>query len=216
MSESETDERPALGRAAIVAAARRIADSEGLAALTLRRIASEFDTGQASLYRHIANRAELLQLLADDLTTSYPVVRSDGAGSTADVVRQWGALYHHLADHPWAARLIAEGVYLGRGADDTARVLIEQLERLGLDADTSNRVYRGLWRLTLGHLLSDHPFGQPHTDGARDTKRFRPERVDEGYAWDLRRYIGGQTESTRQGRPASTRGRSVQGSRDSA
>lgn len=190
-SGSATDERPALSRPAIVAAARRIADSEGLPALTLRRVAAEFGTGQASLYRHIAGRAELLCLLADDLADGYPVVRSGSVGSAAGVVRQWLALYRHLADHPWAAGLIAEGVYLGQGAEDTARALLAQLRGLGLDADAAARLYRGLWHLTLGNLLSDHPFGQPHTRATVRARRSRPVPAEDAYGWEVRRLIAG-------------------------
>lgn len=199
MTKPVINERPALRRAAIVAAARRIADSEGLAALTLRRIAAEFDTGQASLYRHIANRAELLHLLADDLAATYPIMGAGAVRSTTGVVRQWKALHDQLADHPWSAKLIADGVYLGRGADDTARALIAQLERIGLDPDVAARTYRALWHLTLGHLLSDHPFGHPHTDDTHNARRARPAHTDDdGFGWELRRLIvGAQTEPRR-------------------
>jgi hypothetical protein len=47
-------------RARIVAEARLIADEEGLEALTLRRLATRLEAGQASLYRHVADRGELL------------------------------------------------------------------------------------------------------------------------------------------------------------
>jgi AcrR family transcriptional regulator len=49
----------------IVDAAIALVDTEGLAALTVRRLADDLDTGSASLYRHVASREELLVLMVD-------------------------------------------------------------------------------------------------------------------------------------------------------
>jgi AcrR family transcriptional regulator len=49
----------------IVEAAIALVDAEGLAALTVRRLATGLRTGSASLYRHVASREELLVLMVD-------------------------------------------------------------------------------------------------------------------------------------------------------
>lgn len=58
-------DKPQLSREAIVAAAMRIVDGEGLDAVSMRRIAHEFGTGAASLYAYVANKDELLDLIFD-------------------------------------------------------------------------------------------------------------------------------------------------------
>jgi TetR/AcrR family tetracycline transcriptional repressor len=58
-------EKPQLSRDAIVAAAIRIVDSEGLDAVSMRRVAQEFGTGAASLYAYVASKDQLLDLLFD-------------------------------------------------------------------------------------------------------------------------------------------------------
>ncbi|MEV6105898.1 TetR/AcrR family transcriptional regulator [Streptomyces sp. NPDC051940] len=55
----------ALTRDAIVDAAMRIVDAEGVDALSMRRVAQALDTGAASLYAHVENKEELLSLLLD-------------------------------------------------------------------------------------------------------------------------------------------------------
>jgi AcrR family transcriptional regulator len=57
--------RRSLSKQAIVDAAVRVLDAEGLDALTMRRVGQELDTGGASLYAHIANKEELLELVVD-------------------------------------------------------------------------------------------------------------------------------------------------------
>lgn len=54
-----------LTRARILAAAFAVADGEGLAALSMRRIASELGAATMSLYRHVAHKDDLLLLMMD-------------------------------------------------------------------------------------------------------------------------------------------------------
>ncbi|HEV3171382.1 MAG TPA: TetR/AcrR family transcriptional regulator [Actinocrinis sp.] len=69
-------EKPALSREAIVEAALRIVDTEGLDAVSMRRIAQEFGTGAASLYAYVANKDELFDLVVDavmaEIADSWP------------------------------------------------------------------------------------------------------------------------------------------------
>ncbi len=57
--------RVQLDREQIIDAALRISDAEGIDAVSMRRIAAEFDTGPSSLYAHVSNKDELLRLMFD-------------------------------------------------------------------------------------------------------------------------------------------------------
>jgi AcrR family transcriptional regulator len=57
--------KPALSRDAIVAAALDIARTEGVDALSMRRVAAALDTGPASLYVYVADVRELQELVFD-------------------------------------------------------------------------------------------------------------------------------------------------------
>ncbi|MBF6173496.1 TetR/AcrR family transcriptional regulator [Nocardia blacklockiae] len=151
-----------LTRDVIVAAARRIADAEGLAALTLRRVAQELDTGQASLYRHIADRRELLALLNDDLARAFPVVRSGPPRER--IRRQWLGAHRVLLDHPWAARVIIEASSVTATALPFADSALDALLRAGLRPELAARTYRAVWQLLLGYVVNDHPLGHPGFD----------------------------------------------------
>src|SRR4051794_17713183 len=54
-----------LGAAAIVAAGIAVADAEGLAALSMRRVAAELGAAPMSLYRHVRDKDELLLKMMD-------------------------------------------------------------------------------------------------------------------------------------------------------
>src|SRR5580693_7642764 len=63
--------RPRHDRAAITAIAVRIADAEGLAAVTMRRVAGEAGIAVMSLYNYVRAKDQLGQLMADRLAGEY-------------------------------------------------------------------------------------------------------------------------------------------------
>jgi AcrR family transcriptional regulator len=184
MSARRDPSRP-LTTTAIVEAARRVADSEGLTGLNLRRVARELGTGQASLYRHISSRRELMALLAGDLASGFPLVLAEEAPPAERVVLQWKALRRHLLEHPWGASIIAEGEWVPDSAQPVFEQCLALLRRPGLDRASATRAYRTLWCLLLGDLLSHHPFGHG-VDERQD-----PEEV---FTWGVRRLLAGAGE----------------------
>jgi AcrR family transcriptional regulator len=57
--------KPALDIDRIARAALRIADAEGLAAVSMQRVAGELDFTKMALYRYVAGKAELLAVMID-------------------------------------------------------------------------------------------------------------------------------------------------------
>jgi AcrR family transcriptional regulator len=73
---ARTERRP-LTRDAIVDAALTLLDREGLAGLSMRKLAQEFDVGAASLYWHVGDKEELLGLLLDRIVGETEVPDPD-------------------------------------------------------------------------------------------------------------------------------------------
>ncbi|QUH03120.1 TetR/AcrR family transcriptional regulator C-terminal domain-containing protein [Saccharopolyspora erythraea] len=96
-----------LSRERVVGAAVAIADSEGLDALTMRRVAAQLDVGVMSLYRHVPSREELTLLMMGEVFERYRLpgqVPSDWrAGLELMARRQW-EIYRQ---HPWVARIVS-------------------------------------------------------------------------------------------------------------
>jgi AcrR family transcriptional regulator len=71
--------RPAQwSRAAITEIALRVADGEGLEAVSMRRVAAELGTGAASLYRYVETRDDLLDLMTDATGAEYELAPPSG------------------------------------------------------------------------------------------------------------------------------------------
>jgi AcrR family transcriptional regulator len=109
---------PEHDRARISAAAVALADADGLAAVSMRRIASVLGTAPASLYRYVDFRDELLELMADTVAGELDLSRPPSGDWRADLV----ALAHQLRDayrrHPWLLDLVPGRVGIGPRAVD--------------------------------------------------------------------------------------------------
>jgi AcrR family transcriptional regulator len=93
-------------RATIAALAVRLADAEGLDAVTMRRLAGELGIAVMSLYNYVPAREHLAQLLTDQLAGeyTYPVTQvPDPRAAIVDLARQTRDIARH---HPWLAGLL--------------------------------------------------------------------------------------------------------------
>ncbi|MET7740822.1 TetR/AcrR family transcriptional regulator C-terminal domain-containing protein [Streptomyces sp. NPDC005385] len=85
-----------------VAAALAVADAEGLAAVSMRRVAGDLGSGTASLYRYITNRDELVDLMVDAAQGEDPLPEPTGDWR-ADLGAVARGLRTTLLRHPWLA-----------------------------------------------------------------------------------------------------------------
>jgi len=74
-----TPARQPLSQDAIVDAAIRVLDAEGLDAVSMRRVAEELKTGPASLYAHVENKEELLDLVRERVLAEVRLPTPDPA-----------------------------------------------------------------------------------------------------------------------------------------
>ena len=106
-----TRDRPAkapLSEAAIVDAALAIARKEGLAAVTMRRVATELDTGAASLYVYVRNRDQLLRAMLDRVAGEIPLVKPDPKRWRKQLLTLLDAFREGLETYPGLATVLPE------------------------------------------------------------------------------------------------------------
>lgn len=72
-SRRDRPAKAALSQGVIVETALRLVSSEGVDAVTMRRVAQELDTGPASLYVYVSNRRHLLDLVLDQVMAEITV-----------------------------------------------------------------------------------------------------------------------------------------------
>ncbi len=97
--------KPGLSVEAIVTAAIRLADAEGLEAVSMARVAEQLGFTTMSLYRHVASKEELLQLMWNGSAQGAEDLVLDGDGWRARL-RAWATVQREMIDrHPWITQM---------------------------------------------------------------------------------------------------------------
>jgi AcrR family transcriptional regulator len=123
--------KPALTVERIVDAATRIADAEGLAAMSMRRVADELGVGAMTLYRYVPGKGELLDVMLDSAYAELPLreVTGDWRKKLDEVARENRELY---VSHPWMLYVATSRPPLGPGVMAKYEWELEAVEGIGL------------------------------------------------------------------------------------
>lgn len=105
--------RRSLSREVIVAAAAKVLRAEGIDAVSMRRVATELGTGAASLYAHVANKDELLDLLFDEALAEVALPVPDPGRWQEQVTRLWVDSHAALGRNGDIARVALGRIPLG-------------------------------------------------------------------------------------------------------
>jgi AcrR family transcriptional regulator len=162
--------RRALTLEAILDAAMALLDAHGAAALTMRNIADALGCRQASLYRHVRNREELVTLLADQATrvaSSPPPDDLDWAGQTA-----WSArlFREHLRRHPGLVSLLHGTERLGPNSLAGVEYSLELFTGAGLSPRLAAAAASSLATFIVGSVQFNLGLDASHPDERRDRR----------------------------------------------
>ncbi|HEY7342936.1 MAG TPA: TetR/AcrR family transcriptional regulator C-terminal domain-containing protein [Ktedonobacterales bacterium] len=129
-------QRPSLSREQIVRAAIELADAEGLEELSMRRLATKLGAGAMSLYWHIPNKEDLLDLMLDaafgEMTLPEPL-----SGAWRADLRQFAHLtLGVLRRHTWLPSLLSSRLLPGPNTLRYVELFLADLGGLGLDDTT--------------------------------------------------------------------------------
>src|SRR5258708_3199184 len=132
---SVKEKEPGLSRSRLVAEALNLIQEDGLDALSMRGLADRLNVKAASLYWHVRDRRELVELLAESILETAGPARSrpDWRSSVLDA---GGALGERVAGQKDANRILLEGPdSLGRsGSCATVKGLLEAAGLLPAEA----------------------------------------------------------------------------------
>jgi AcrR family transcriptional regulator len=123
--------KPQLSVERIVVEAIRIADAEGLEALSMRRVASELGVGTMSLYRYVPGKAELLDLMLDRVNAipEGATLGDDWRTAMETMMRGLWSLY---TEHTWLPWVDQSRPVLGPNAMASLELALAALDDAGL------------------------------------------------------------------------------------
>jgi AcrR family transcriptional regulator len=132
--------RRGLSLEGIVEAAIGIAAADGLAAVSMGRVAAELGVSTMALYRYVAAKDELLALMVDATAADPPAAPAPGEGWREGLARWAWAELGVYRRHPWVLRIPISGppatpnqvLWLERGLRCLRDTALEEGEKLGV------------------------------------------------------------------------------------
>ena len=145
---------PAHSRAKIAAIAIRVADAEGLDAASIRRIAAEVGSGAASLYRYVANKQDLFDLMADTVLGEdlLPRLSRSWRADLRKIARLCRRMYLR---HPWMLTVSGFRMLNGTNLLRWVEFTLAAVDGRGLDIDEMLMLSNTLFAYARGHAASE-------------------------------------------------------------
>jgi AcrR family transcriptional regulator len=124
--------QPRLTRSAILVAALRIVDADGIAALTMRRLAADLGVNPMSIYHHLPGRAAVLSGLVEHVFSQLPAPA--GGGSWQDRLTSAAHAYRRIVRaHPHLAlQIISDPAAVSGALAAAGEPFYAALEQAGL------------------------------------------------------------------------------------
>ncbi|MFI6465118.1 TetR/AcrR family transcriptional regulator [Streptomyces sp. NPDC050538] len=102
--------KPLLSTDRIVEAARVLVDTEGLAAVSTRRLAAELGVSGPSLYNHFRTKDQILEAVADSVSAQVDLSMFEDGRDWRTALHDWAVSYRSaLRDHPNIVPVLATG-----------------------------------------------------------------------------------------------------------
>jgi AcrR family transcriptional regulator len=159
----------------IVGAALDIIDREGLDALSMRSLATQLETGTATLYRYVSSKDEVLVEALDAVLGEIhlPEGFSDASDWRSQVAKAATALRVGLLAHPNITPLLAGSVPIGPNALAGREANLDLLIKAGFAPSTAARLHLTIVHYVIGFVLAERPESAAYgTEYKRTLKRY--------------------------------------------
>jgi AcrR family transcriptional regulator len=178
-----------LSRAQIVVAGIRIADAEGLVAVSIRRVAQELGVRHMRLYSHVTSKDELLELMVDEVHGEIDGAAAATGGWRARTIAIARATRAAVLGHPWVVELLGGRPHLGPHAlavmEATASALssapgMDDPTRLRAAIGVLNSFLLGALRGEIGEQRTGSIDGMTETEWRDSVAAYLERRLESG------------------------------------
>ncbi|WP_439959616.1 TetR/AcrR family transcriptional regulator [Streptomyces luteocolor] len=167
---------------AIAAAARRILREEGLAGLSMRRVAKEVGTTPMALYHHVRDKDDLLMLTLSGTADTLP--RPDLPADPRERLLAVSLHMHAtLLRMPWVVEVLGLGDLTDRGALWMVEEIVGICVGHGMSQAEAVRAYRTIWHCVYGDLAFRRAMERRAADPER--RRHFPDLLTDADAAEL-------------------------------
>jgi AcrR family transcriptional regulator len=165
--------RPPLTPERILRAAIKLADRQGLEALSMRKLATTLKVEAMSLYNHVASKDELLDGMVNQIVGEITLPERDGDWKSAMRARAVSALAVMTA-HPWAPMLVVSRINVGPNMLRYIDATLGTLREAGFSWQEADRAWNTMDNYIYGFTLQQHNFPVNPDDYASAAAAYLP------------------------------------------
>jgi len=136
-----------------VSTAIKIADAEGIDAVSIRRVAGDLGVRPMSLYTYIDRKEDLLALMRDQVSGEILIGRDLPHGWREALAAIARRTRNAALRHPWMIDTPAHGAALGPNALRHVEESITALEELDLSPQVTIEILTAVDKFVLGHVI---------------------------------------------------------------
>ena len=149
--------RSPLTRARILRAGVDLADADGIAGLSMRRLAQELGVEAMSLYHHVARKSDLLDGMLDIVYGEMARPAAEGEWR-ADMRAAATSAKDTLLRHEWACRLLMDRASPGRLRFEWMDSILGRLRAAGFSPNLTHHAYHAIDSHVVGFVLWVLPY----------------------------------------------------------
>ncbi len=165
--------RPALSTERVLKVALRLADAEGLEALSMRRLGRELGVEAMALYRHVKNKDAILDGIVDRVAAELEL--PDAEDWKEALRRRAHSAHAVLMRHPWAVRLLLSRPNVGPAMLRYVDATVGCLRRAGFSFALADHAWNALDAYVYGFTLQQLCFPFQPDEYASAAETFLPQ-----------------------------------------
>jgi len=154
MPSGDSSPRQPLTKDRVLHAAVDVADREGVSALTMRRLGAELGVEAMSLYKHVANKEEILDGIVELVIGQIEVPRDKADWKLAMRKRAISAR-RVLSRHSWAIGLLETRGAMGPAAMRYLDAILGNLRSAGFSIENAAHAFWLLDSYVYGHVIQE-------------------------------------------------------------
>ena len=170
---AEPEDRPRLSKRTVTERALKLADADGLDALTIRKLAHDLGVTPMALYWHFRSKEDLLEGVAEQVWGEIEVRVDPSVPWPVQLQRGLESLISVLRAHPAAPQLLLEHEKRNEAAQRATEAALEILYSAGFDAEQASEIARSTLWTGIMLVMSETGWAPEPSDEARAEKQRR-------------------------------------------
>jgi AcrR family transcriptional regulator len=168
-----TERRTPLTRERVLHAAIQLADTQGIAALSMRKLAESLQVEAMSLYNHVKNKEDVLNGMIELVVTEIelPSLQADWQ---AEIRKRAHSAHEAFLRHPWASQLLVSGMNIGPNMLRYVDATIGCLREAGFSYELADRAWNAIDSHIYGFTLQELNFPLEPSEYAQAASQFLP------------------------------------------